>query len=61
MAWSWVRLEGRTPKDAWRGPSEISRKYLGFLSANGYTLAEVEQASLGRRSADELQARLTGQ
>jgi ParB family chromosome partitioning protein len=54
-------MEVRTTKDSWRGPSEVSRAYLRFLSDNGYTLAEVEQVVVGHRTAEALYAQLTEQ
>jgi len=56
-------LENRTPKDAWRQGGRGSRpwdspysvgsaEYLGFLTANGYPLSEVETVITGARSAD---------
>lgn len=47
-------MEARTPKDAWRQPSEVSRAYLDFLTGNGYTLAAIEEVIVGTRTADAL-------
>lgn len=54
-------LEARTPKDAWRaaGTSHWSHHatsgdYLQFLVANGYTLAPVEEAVTGAKTADSV-------
>lgn len=47
-------MEARTPKDAWRQPSEVSRAYLDFLTTNTYTLAEIEEVIVGTRTADAL-------
>jgi ParB family chromosome partitioning protein len=51
-------LEGRTPKDAWRGAPGIYRpapgpaEYLRFLAANGYALSAIEQVITGERDAE---------
>lgn len=47
-------IEAHTPKDAWRRPSELSKAYLNFLTANGYTLSAIEQVILDTRTADSL-------
>jgi ParB family chromosome partitioning protein len=47
-------MEARTPKDAWRHPSEVSRSYLDFLTTNDYTLAAIEEVIVGTRTADAL-------
>lgn len=44
--------ETRTPKDAWRGPTEISKKLLAFLAEQEYPLSPIEEVILGKRKAD---------
>ncbi len=44
--------EARTAKDAWRGPQDITKTYLRFLEENGYTLSDIEQVILGKRSSE---------
>ena len=51
-------MEARTPKDGWRHSSEVSRAYLAFLTANGYTLAGIEEVIVGTRTAEELYDKL---
>ena len=60
-------LQARSPKDAWRwgSLSGASRRsgaaaLLGFLTENGYTLADIEQVIVGETTDDELFDALTG-
>ena len=49
-------LESRTPKDAWRAPSDASAAYLRFLSACGYPLGPVEQIITGEADSETVYA-----
>jgi ParB family chromosome partitioning protein len=44
--------ETRTPKDAWRGASDVTKKLLAWLSEQDYPLSDIEQVMLGKRKAD---------
>jgi len=45
-------IEARTAKDAWRGPQDITKTYLGLLEENGYTLSDIEQVILGKQTSE---------
>ncbi|HUU96289.1 MAG TPA: hypothetical protein VM487_11160 [Phycisphaerae bacterium] len=41
-------MEAKTEKNAWRGPSDVTKTYLCFLEENGYPLSDIEQVVLGK-------------
>ena len=45
-------MEAKTDKNAWRGPSDVTKTYLRFLDENGYPLSDIEQVVFGTRQAD---------
>lgn len=45
-------MESVTGKSAWRGPGDLSIRYLRFLAANGYGLSPVEQVIVGDLSVE---------